>query len=92
MAPPALQQQREYVSICDACHGLALWRHARDHLAPSHAAHVHTQAHDLKRKVCIVEKGRIGGTGLHDGALASKTMWEVRRRGGQRRGFLRPLR
>jgi dihydrolipoamide dehydrogenase len=25
----------------------------------------------------MIEKGRIGGAGLHNGALSSKTMWEI---------------
>lgn len=35
------------------------------------------RAMDYKQRVCIVEKGPLGGTGLWNGALASKTMWEV---------------
>lgn len=35
------------------------------------------RAHDYKQRVCIVEKDALGGTGLWNGALASKTMWEV---------------
>jgi hypothetical protein len=35
------------------------------------------RALDYKQRVCIVERGALGGTGLWNGALASKTMWEV---------------
>jgi dihydrolipoamide dehydrogenase len=27
--------------------------------------------------VCVINKGRLGGAGLHNGALSSKTMWEM---------------
>jgi dihydrolipoamide dehydrogenase len=30
------------------------------------------RASDFGKKVCIVEKNRLGGAGLHDGALSSK--------------------
>jgi dihydrolipoamide dehydrogenase len=36
-----------------------------------------SRAWDLGRSVVLVEKGRIGGAGLHNGALSSKTMWEL---------------
>ena len=35
------------------------------------------RAHDLGKKVLLVEKGRLGGAGLHAGALSSKTMWHL---------------
>lgn len=46
------------------------------------------RAWDFKKKVCIIEKGttefrivnctgRLGGAGLHNGALSSKAMWEL---------------
>ncbi len=35
------------------------------------------RAHDLGKNVLLVEKERIGGTGIHDGALSSKTMWHL---------------
>jgi pyruvate/2-oxoglutarate dehydrogenase complex dihydrolipoamide dehydrogenase (E3) component len=36
------------------------------------------RAHDYKQRVCMVERSSVvGGTGLWNGALASKTMWEV---------------
>lgn len=35
------------------------------------------RAHDLGKRVLIVEKDRIGGVGLHSGALSSKTMWHL---------------
>lgn len=30
-------------------------------------------------RVCLVEQGRLGGAGVHDGALSSKTLWELSR-------------
>ncbi len=35
------------------------------------------RAHDLGKRVLLVEKDRIGGAGLHAGALSSKTMWHL---------------
>eukprot|EP01130_Rhizamoeba_saxonica_P017439 TRINITY_DN8452_c0_g1_i1.p1 TRINITY_DN8452_c0_g1~~TRINITY_DN8452_c0_g1_i1.p1 ORF type:complete len:548 (+),score=107.24 TRINITY_DN8452_c0_g1_i1:35-1678(+) len=35
-----------------------------------------TKAYDLGKKVCMVSKN-VGGAGIHDGALSSKTMWEI---------------
>lgn len=32
---------------------------------------------DFGKKVCLIEKERIGGAGVYNGALSSKTMWEV---------------
>jgi dihydrolipoamide dehydrogenase len=32
---------------------------------------------DFGRRVCLVERGRLGGTGVHNGALSSKTLWEL---------------
>ncbi len=34
------------------------------------------RAIDLGKSVCLVEKNKIGGAGIYDGALTSKTMWE----------------
>ena len=34
---------------------------------------------DFGRKVAIVERGRIGGAGVFNGALSSKTLWELSR-------------
>jgi len=34
---------------------------------------------DFERRVCLVEKGRVGGAGIHNGALSSKTLWELSR-------------
>lgn len=34
------------------------------------------RAIDFRKSVCIIEKGRIGGAGLYNGALSSKTLWE----------------
>ena len=35
------------------------------------------RALDLELKVLIIEKHKIGGAGLYDGALSSKTLWEL---------------
>jgi len=35
------------------------------------------RALDLKKKVLLVEKTKVGGAGLYNGALSSKTFWEV---------------
>lgn len=35
------------------------------------------RAHDLGKRVLLVEKGRVGGAGIHEGALSSKTMWHL---------------
>ncbi|MCB0401174.1 MAG: NAD(P)/FAD-dependent oxidoreductase [Flavobacteriales bacterium] len=35
------------------------------------------RAIDFGKKVILVEKERLGGAGIYDGALASKTMWEL---------------
>ena len=35
------------------------------------------RAVDYNKKVCLIEKGRIGGADLWNGALQSKTMWEM---------------
>lgn len=35
------------------------------------------RAHDLGKRVALVERGRIGGAGIHAGALSSKTMWHL---------------
>lgn len=35
------------------------------------------RAHDLGKNVLLVERDRIGGTGIHEGALSSKTMWHL---------------
>lgn len=35
------------------------------------------RAVDYKQNVCIVEKNEIGGAGIMNGALTSKTMWEL---------------
>ena len=34
------------------------------------------RAIDYGKKVVLIEKGKLGGAGLFDGALTSKTMWE----------------
>jgi dihydrolipoamide dehydrogenase len=35
------------------------------------------RAIDFGRTVCLIEKDRIGGAGLYNGALSSKTLWEM---------------
>lgn len=35
------------------------------------------RAHDLGKKVALVEKNLVGGAGIHSGALSSKTMWHL---------------
>lgn len=37
------------------------------------------RAWDFGRRVCLVEKARLGGAGVYNGALSSKTMWELSR-------------
>jgi dihydrolipoamide dehydrogenase len=37
------------------------------------------RCHDYGKKVLIVDKGPLGGTGVHNGALSSKTLWELSR-------------
>ena len=34
---------------------------------------------DFGKKVCLVEKAELGGAGVHNGALSSKTLWELSR-------------
>jgi dihydrolipoamide dehydrogenase len=35
------------------------------------------RAHDLGKGVALVEPGRVGGAGIHAGALSSKTLWHL---------------
>ncbi|TNE54440.1 MAG: NAD(P)/FAD-dependent oxidoreductase [Bacteroidetes bacterium] len=35
---------------------------------------------DYGKRVCLIEKERIGGSGLYNGALSSKTLWEISKR------------
>lgn len=35
------------------------------------------RAHDLGKRVVMVERGQCGGAGIHAGALSSKTMWHL---------------
>jgi len=35
------------------------------------------RAHDLGKKVALIERDRVGGAGIHAGALSSKTMWHL---------------
>ncbi|WP_422362135.1 dihydrolipoyl dehydrogenase family protein [Reichenbachiella sp.] len=37
------------------------------------------RAVDFKKKVLLIEKNKIGGAGIHNGALSSKTWWELSR-------------
>ena len=37
------------------------------------------RAWDFGAQICIVERGALGGTGLQNGALSSKTLWELSR-------------
>lgn len=38
------------------------------------------RAVDFGKNVCLIEKNRIGGAGLYNGALSSKTLWELSNR------------
>jgi dihydrolipoamide dehydrogenase len=35
------------------------------------------RSYDFGNHVCIIEGNHVGGAGIHDGALSSKTMWEL---------------
>ncbi len=35
------------------------------------------RAIDFGKHVCLIEKSRVGGAGLYNGALSSKTLWEI---------------
>lgn len=35
------------------------------------------RAVDYDMKVCLIEKERVGGAGIYNGALSSKTLWEI---------------
>ena len=35
------------------------------------------RAHDLGKRVVLIERGQVGGAGIHAGALSSKTMWHL---------------
>ena len=35
------------------------------------------RSYDFENHVCIVEGGKVGGAAVSDGALSSKTMWEL---------------
>ncbi|MEA1955966.1 MAG: NAD(P)/FAD-dependent oxidoreductase [Campylobacterota bacterium] len=35
------------------------------------------RSYDFDNHVCIVEGDKVGGAGIHNGALSSKTMWEI---------------
>ena len=38
------------------------------------------RAIDYGKKVVLIEKNKLGGAGIYDGVLSSKTMWEFSRR------------
>lgn len=38
------------------------------------------RAIDFNKRVCLIERGKIGGAGVYHGALSSKTMWELAQR------------
>lgn len=35
---------------------------------------------DFGKRVCLIEKDRVGGAGVYNGALSSKTLWEISNR------------
>ena len=35
------------------------------------------RAIDFGKKTILIEKGKVGGAGIYDGALTSKTTWEI---------------
>lgn len=35
---------------------------------------------DFGKKVCLIERDRVGGAGVYNGALSSKTLWEIANR------------
>ena len=35
------------------------------------------RAWDFGKKICMIERGEVGGTGVHHGVLFSKTLWEL---------------
>jgi dihydrolipoamide dehydrogenase len=35
---------------------------------------------DYGKKVCLIEKNKVGGAGVYNGALSSKTLWEIANR------------
>lgn len=37
------------------------------------------RCYDFGKQVCLVEKSQLGGAGIHNGALSSKTLWELSR-------------
>ncbi len=37
------------------------------------------RAWDYGKKVCLIDRAALGGTGVHNGALSSKTLWELSR-------------
>ena len=47
------------------------------------------RAWDLGKRVCVIEKTWLGGAGVWDGALSSKTEWQLSRRARGFSDFLR---
>ena len=35
------------------------------------------RAIDFGKRVALIERGKVGGAGIFDGALSSKTLWEL---------------
>ena len=35
---------------------------------------------DFGKRVCLIERDRVGGAGVYNGALSSKTLWELSNR------------
>ena len=38
------------------------------------------RAIDFGKRVCLIEKAKVGGAGVYHGALSSKTLWELSQR------------
>lgn len=32
---------------------------------------------DFGKKVCLIERDKVGGAGVYNGTLSSKTLWEI---------------
>jgi len=48
------------------------------------------RAVDLKKSVLVVEKNKVGGCGLHNGALSSKALWEYSNQYKVAKSYLNP--
>lgn len=44
---------------------------------------------DLGLKTLLIERDRVGGTGIYDGALTSKTLWEIAQRAANANALMR---